>query len=101
MFATLIKLITGQPPPEEERNPFIEEVRVHDREPRSRRMEWFIFAAWILIGAKHALVVWTCAHYPVPFDPIWINLPTWLLGALATGIYFARTRSRGKRGSDS
>ena len=98
MFATLIKLITGEPPPEEDHNLFVQEVRVRHREPRSRRMEWFIFVAWILIGLKHAAVLWACAHYPVPFDPIWINLPTWLLGALATGIYYARTRSRGKRG---
>ena len=98
MFATLIKLITGEPPPEEEHNLFVQEVRVRHREPRSCRMEWFIFVAWILIGLKHAAVLWACARYPVPFDPIWINLPTWLLGVLATGIYYARTRSARKRG---
>ncbi len=92
MFVHLLHLLTGEPPPPDvTRNAFVQEVRVYDTAaPGGRRMDLFILIAWILIGLKHALVVWACHHYPVPFHPLWINLPTWLLGVLATGIYYAR-----------
>jgi len=48
--------------------------------------------AWILIAVKHAAIIWACRNYPVPFHQLWINFPTWLLGALATGLYFGRLR---------
>lgn len=93
MFATLIRLIAGRPPPDDEHNLFVEEVRVYDgtvrRNPRTVR---FIFICWILIAVKHVLVIWACENYATPFHQLWVNFPTWLLGALATGIYFWRTR---------
>jgi hypothetical protein len=49
-----------------------------------------MLGCWILIAAKHVLIVWACRNYPVPFHQLWVNFPTWLLGALATGLYFAR-----------
>ncbi len=93
MFAALIRLIAGRPPPEHEHNPFVEAVRVHDdtvqRNPRTMR---FILICWILIAVKHVLVIWACENYRTPFHQLWVNFPTWLLGVLATGIYFWRTR---------
>ncbi len=97
MFAALIRLISGRPPPDLEHNLFVEEVRVHDdavrRDPRTLR---FILICWILIALKHVLVIWACENYATPFHQLWVNFPTWLLGALATGIYFARTRAKPK-----
>ena len=70
--------------------PFIEEVHVRDREPRNARVERLILICWILIAVKHVLVIWACHHYAIPFHQLWVNFPTWLLGTLATGIYYAR-----------
>ena len=36
--------------------------------------------------------LWLCHHYRVPFHPLWVSVPTWLLGTLATGIYYGRLR---------
>ena len=92
MFANLVQLITGRPPPREvERGAFVREVHVIHGEPRNRRMEWLIFWGWVLIAIKHVLIIWVWRQYPVPFHQLWVNFPTWLLGALATGIYFGRT----------
>ncbi len=90
MFANLFQLITGRPTPEVARHAFVEEVRVHRPTPRNRRVEGMIFLCWILIAVKHVLIVWACRHYPVPFHQLWVNFPTWLLGVLATGIYYWR-----------
>ena len=90
MFANLLQLITGRPPPEMEGRAFIQEVRVHQVEPRNPKVERLIFICWILIAIKHVLVIWVCRHYPVPFHQLWVNFPTWLLGVLATGIYYGR-----------
>ncbi len=97
MFANLVQLISGRPPePEVAQQAFIEDVHVHHRMPRAPRVERLILVCWILIAAKHVFVIWVCRHYPVPFHQLWVNFPTWLLGALATGIYFGRV-SRGYR----
>ena len=95
MFPNLFQLITGRPAaPEIERDAFVEEVRVDRAEPRNRRVEWLILVCWVLIAVKHILIIWVCRHYPVPFHQLWVNFPTWLLGALETGIYFGRVRSK-------
>jgi hypothetical protein len=95
MFANLFQLITGRPAaPGIERDAFVEEVRVHDSEPRNRQVEWLILVCWFLIAIKHVLIIWVCRHYPVPFHQLWVNFPTWLLGALATGIYYGRARRK-------
>lgn len=88
MFANLLRLITGRPSPELERHAFVEEVRVHTPERPNPRVERLIFVCWILIAIKHVLVIWAVRRYPVPFHQLWVNFPTWLLGALATGIYY-------------
>lgn len=91
MFANLFQLITGRaPPPEIERHAFVEEVRVQGAERRNPRVERMILVCWVLIAVKHLLIIWVCRHYPVPFHQLWINAPTWMLGALATGIYYGR-----------
>lgn len=98
MFANLVQLITGRPPPPDlERNLFIEHVRVIGEEPRSRRVEWTILGCWILIAAKHVFIIWACRHYPVPFHQLWVNFPTWLLGVLATVVYYSRVARRPMR----
>ena len=95
MFANLLQLITGRPPPPEvERNAFVEEVRVQRGEPRNPKVERLILVCWILIAVKHVLIIWVCRRYPVPFHQLWVNFPTWLLGVLATGIYYGRVWRR-------
>lgn len=92
MFTNLLHLITGRTTPDLERNAFVEAVYVHRSERRDAGVERFILICWILIAVKHVIVIWACAHYPVPFHQLWINFPTWLLGLLATGIYYHRVR---------
>ena len=95
MFANLLQLITGRPPsPDVERNAFVEEVRVRHGEPRNAKVERLILICWILIAVKHVLIIWVCRRYPVPFHQLWVNFPTWLLGVLATGIYYGRVWRR-------
>lgn len=91
MFANLFQLITGRPAhPEIDRPAFVQDVRVPRPMPRNPRLEWMMLACWILIAVKHVLIIWACRNYPVPFHQLWVNFPTWLLGALATGLYFGR-----------
>lgn len=94
MFANLVQLITGRsPPPEVARYGFVEHVEVREREPRNPKVERFIAICWVLIAIKHVLLIWACNHYPqIPFHQLWVNFPTWLLGVLATGIYYWRVR---------
>jgi hypothetical protein len=94
MFANLVNLITGRTTADLEHNAFVQEVQVHDAEPRNPRVERLILICWILIAIKHVAVIWAVARYPVPFHQLWINFPTWVLGALATGIYYWRVRKR-------
>jgi hypothetical protein len=97
MFANLLQLINGRPPPPEvAHSAFVESVHVEgrDRERRNAKTERFILICWILIAVKHVLVIWVCNRYPVPYHQLWINFPTWLLGTLATGLYYARVRRR-------
>lgn len=97
MFANLLQLIAGRPPPPEvARDAFVESVQVgaRPRERRNRRTERFMLVCWLLIAVKHVLIIWACNRYPVPYHQLWINFPTWVLGALATGIYFAQTHRK-------
>ena len=95
MFANLFQLITGRhPAPEIDRGAFVQEVRIHRTEPRNPKVEKMILVCWILIAVKHVLIIWVCRHYPVPFHQLWVNVPTWLLGALATGLYYGKARRK-------
>ena len=92
MFANFAQLISGRPLPDAGPRAFVEEVRVHRREPRNPRIERLIGWCWVLIAVKHVAVIWAVWHYAVPFHQLWVNFPTWLLGVLATAIYYGRTR---------
>ncbi len=94
MIANLVQLLTGRMPPELGHRAFVREVRVSNDEAPNPRVERLIMICWLLIAVKHVAVIWAVHHYPVPFDALWVNLPTWLLGVLATGIYYGRVRRR-------
>jgi hypothetical protein len=91
MLANLVRLIMGHPPPDVHRHAFVEQVRVHQPLKRNAKVERFILICWILIAVKHVFIIWACRHYPrIPFHQLWVNVPTWLLGVLATAIYYGR-----------
>lgn len=93
MIPNLIQLISGRPlTPEAELQAFITDVYVSQREPRNPRVERLLLIGWILIAIKHVAIIWVVRHYPVPFHQLWVNFPTWLLGALATSIYYWNVR---------
>jgi len=94
MFANLLQLIARRPAPAVAHQAFVEEVQLHAREPRNPRAERIILVCWLLIAVKHIAVIWAVRHYPVPFHQLWVNFPTWLLGVLATGVYYWRVRRR-------
>lgn len=96
MFANFVQLLTGRTAPPFEPSAFVEEVSVSDsdREPRNPRVERLILICWLLIAVKHVAVIWAVHHYAVPFHQLWVNFPTWLLGVLATSVYYWRVRRR-------
>lgn len=92
VFPNLIQLIAGRPLPAAAHAAFVEDVQVRRLEPRAPRAVRLIGACWGVIALKHVAVIWVVGHYHVPFHPLWVNIPTWLLGVLATGLYYGRTR---------
>ena len=96
MFPNLVDLLGGRPPPERERQAFIEEVQVHEAERRNPKVERLILVCWILIAVKHVLIILAVTRYHIPFHQLWVNFPTWVAGVLATGVYFWRVRPRKK-----
>jgi hypothetical protein len=89
MFADLFQLKTRRSPDGIDRA-FIQEVTVRRPVARNPRVEKVILACWVLIAVKHVAVIWAVSHYPVPFHQLWINVPTFLLGLLATAVYYGR-----------
>lgn len=87
MFADLFQLKTRRAPDGIDRA-FITEVSVTHREPRNPRVEKTILLCWALIAVKHVVVIWAVHQYAVPFHQLWVNAPTFLLGLLATAIYY-------------
>lgn len=94
MIPNLVQLLSGRPPPELEHAAFVEEVQVAEREMRNPRVERLILICWLLIAVKHVAIIWAVHRYAVPFHQLWVNFPTWLLGVLATGIYYWRANRR-------
>lgn len=94
VFANFVQLITGRPAaPELGRNAFVEEVRVPgDQAVRHPHVLRLIAVCWVLIAVKHVAVIWLVWRYHIPIHQLWINFPTWMLGVLATAVYFGRTR---------
>lgn len=89
MFANLLQFLRPRDPAAFEVE-FIESVQVTRPVPRSLRVERIILACWGLIAVKHVAVIWAVHHYAMPFHQLWVNLPTFLLGLLATWAYYAR-----------
>lgn len=94
MIPNLVRLLTGRPAPDVERSAFVEHTQVADRESPNPAVERLILVCWILIAIKHVTVIWAVHHYAVPFNQLWVNFPTWLLGVLASGIYYWRVGRR-------
>jgi hypothetical protein len=97
MFPNLLDLIGRRPAPEQDRHAFIEDVQVHHPERRRPKVVRLIFICWVLIAIKHVLVIVAVHRYHMPFHQLWVNFPTWLIGVLATGIYFWQARPRAPR----
>jgi hypothetical protein len=89
VFPDFFQIRTRQAPDEYDRA-FIAEVKVHRPRDRNPRVEKIILLCWGLIAVKHVAVIWAVHHYPVPFHQLWINFPTFLLGLLATLMYYWR-----------
>lgn len=89
MFANLLQYLNRRMP-EDYDLAFVEEVRVHDSDARDPRVERIILVCWILIAVKHLAVIYACHRWPIPFNALWVNAPTWMLGVLATGVYYRR-----------
>jgi len=87
MFADLFQLRMRRPPADYDRA-FVAEVNVRRPVPRNPRLEKLILLCWGLIALKHIAVIWAVHHYAVPFHQLWINAPTFLLGLLATLVYY-------------
>ena len=89
MFADLFNY--RRPAPNYERA-FVEEVEVRVISAPDPKVERLILICWILIAIKHVAVIWAVYHYHIPFHQLWVNAPTWLLAAVATGIYYYHHR---------
>jgi len=95
MFANLVQLITGRPATGTvDRHGFVAQVEVKGVERRNPKVERLILICWILIAIKHVGIIWICHRYPVPFHQLWVNFPTWLLGVLATALYYGQAKRR-------
>ncbi len=94
VFANFLELVTGRAPTAEiGRAAFVETVRVSAPPPaRDPRVMRLVAAGWALIAVKHMAIIWAVWRYHIPFHSLWINFPTWLLGVLATGVYYGCTR---------
>jgi hypothetical protein len=89
MFADLFQLKTRRAPGGIDRA-FVQEVHVKRPHPRNVKVEKMILVCWSLIAVKHVGVIWAVHHYPVPFNALWVNFPTFCLGLLATIAYYWR-----------
>jgi len=89
MFANLIQLITGRPPPPGEYDlAFIKEVSVRQKPRRNPHIERIILLGWTLIAGKCWLITWLIEKYQVPIDPLWIVAPTVAFALLCTAVYY-------------
>jgi len=71
---------------------FIEEVRPLNTQKTNPLLSRLLVAGWVLIAIKSVVVWWACAHYTLPFHPLWIIGPTVAFGALCTGVYLYAKR---------
>jgi len=89
MLTAPLQLITRRPPADYERA-FIQDVAVTERIARDPWAERIILAGWLVITAKCLLVIWAIGHWSVPFHPYWVIVPTILMAALCTAVYYWR-----------
>jgi hypothetical protein len=89
MLTTLLQLITRHPPADYERA-FIHDVEVKERIARHPWVERILLAGWLVIAAKCLVLIWAIAHWRVPFHPYWVIVPTILMAALGTAVYYWR-----------
>jgi len=71
---------------------FIQEIRPVTPSRGNSWVTRLIIAGWTLIAAKSVFVWWACAHYALPFHPLWVIVPTVTFGALCTGVYLYARR---------
>jgi hypothetical protein len=71
---------------------FIQEIRPITTSRGNPWVTRLIIAGWALIAAKSVFVWWACAHYSLPFHPLWVIVPTVAFGALCTGVYLYARR---------
>ena len=94
MFANLLQLITRRAPPTPLGGTydlaFVKEVSVREKTTPNPRVARLILACWVLIAGKCWLVTWLIKKYQVPFDPLWVIVPTLLFALLCTVVYFWR-----------
>jgi len=90
LFTNLHSLSSRPPPLPTADAPFVLEVNARSlrRAPRNPRTARFILNCWILIALKHAIIIYACHRWPMPFHQLWINAPTFALGLLATAVYY-------------
>jgi hypothetical protein len=89
LLTTLLQLISRSSSTRYERA-FIREVEVKDRMPRNPWMERLLLVCWLLIVIKCFFVIWAVNRWSIPFSPYWIILPTILMAALCTAVYYWR-----------
>ena len=89
MLTSLLQLITRRAPADYEQA-FVHGVEVKERIARNPWAERLILACWLVIVAKCLLVIWAINHWAVPFSPYWVILPTVLMAALCTAVYYWR-----------
>ena len=78
--------------PMENEPDFIDEIRPSTSSRGSRWVTRLIIAGWVLIVVKSVFVWWACAHYALPFHPLWVIAPTVASAALCTGLYLYARR---------
>jgi hypothetical protein len=71
---------------------FIRGISSSDVQETSPWATRLIIGGWILIGIKSIIVWWACAHYALPFHPLWVIVPTLAFGTLCTGVYLYARR---------
>jgi len=76
----------------ETNSPFIKDVRTSNAPETSPWATRLIIGGWALIGIKSIVVWWACAHYALPFHPLWVIAPTVAFAALCTGVYLYARR---------
>jgi hypothetical protein len=91
VFANLLNLISRRPSADYETG-FVRDVSVIERPARNRRVERLIWICWGLIAIKSVVVFWAVRRYHIPFNGLWVVIPTVLFAALCTGVYVLRRK---------